>query len=621
MCPDASSQGGTLTTWWGPWEIAAPGFRDSSDHPAQSEVQFMHPTEPLQTSPMRRGAELSLGGMGLSFFGILLAVFAPGRAELSAQELMCPEGVVARVEVVSNSIFSSSDIAGRGNEWAYRVVNRAHYRTRVGFIREHILVSEGQCYDPLLISDSGRLLRTLHPIARVQESGTQLSDGNWLVRFETWDEWSTTLSFNASVEDKFEFKGLRLEENNFLGRGGQVLIKTNEYREKQDFLVKYLTRGFLGSLTEVSAMGGTTRTGYLLEQEFRYPFRGEGGRKAFETLFSYKDRDRSYMTGDVGGISHVLLPTSGQTFDGSSATRFGEPGGQLSLRLDLNLSRTQSDGVPLIALKNEYDDLAPAPDSLVAGLGRQGEPLSYVRVGLTGGLRKLRFETRTGVDLIYGDQDVAIGTEIALSLGRTLATWGTRELSTYAAVELFASQANPWALAQAEFRAEGHLLDQWEPGSTRDRDVMVSGRIVGYLQPPFMENHTLYARVAYTGARNYEDQLQFSLGGSDWIRSLVDFEAPVSQRLAIRVEDRIRIPGLPPALDLGFAPFMDWGRGWGGDLPFSKDIPSTVAVGAGIRLALPARSGSVFRIEWAWPLDGSSGPVFRVVKDRGRTGR
>ena len=64
----------------------------------------------------------------------------------------------------------------------------------------------GQCYDPLQVSESGRLLRELSFMARAEERAYQEEDGSWVVVFETWDEWTTLISINASVEDEFEFE-------------------------------------------------------------------------------------------------------------------------------------------------------------------------------------------------------------------------------------------------------------------------------------------------------------------------------------------------------------------------------------------------------------------------------
>ncbi len=571
--------------------------------------------------PGKMGAMSALGRPPAVLLGVLfLAGLLPSRSR--AQEEACPVGAVTEVRVVNHSIFAPAELGGVRFPWAYRVVNWAHIRTRESFIREQILVKEGSCYDPLEVRESGRILRELGPMARVEEEAVRHPDGGWLVRFVTWDEWSTTVSIKASVEDQLDFKGVRLEENNFLGRGGQLSFKTNSHREKDDLLFRLMTRRFQGTLTEAHLEGGTTRTGTHLEGRLEYPFRGEAGRYSFGALLRHKDRDRSIMTGDRRGLSHLILPVRELLFLGWIRRRFGPPGNLKTLGLDLEASRPLADGRPRAASRNRYDDLPPAPDSMVERLGTMGEPLSTVRVGVSGGLRRLRFETGSGLDLVYGVQDVALGTELKLTLGRTLGTWDTRELGSYGALDLFAGIGGPWGVAQGELRMEGHFLDAaGGDGRSSFRDQFIGGKVKGYLRPPFLPNHTLYGHLAFTGVWNRDDYLQLSLGGGDWVRSLVDFEAPVSRRLALRLEERYRIPGLPPALDLGIAAFYDRGRGWGGSVPFSQDFSWASAVGGGIHLAFPARSGTVFRIEWAWPVDGSGGPVFRVVKVRGQTSR
>ena len=87
-------------------------------------------------------------------------------ASARGQAAACEDGVIARLEVVNHSIFAPYDLEDRRNAWAYRLVNRAHIRTRESFIRRQILVEEGQCYEPLRVKESARVLRALSFMAR-----------------------------------------------------------------------------------------------------------------------------------------------------------------------------------------------------------------------------------------------------------------------------------------------------------------------------------------------------------------------------------------------------------------------------------------------------------------------
>ena len=61
--------------------------------------------------------------------------------------------------------------------------------------------------------------------------------------------------------------------------------------------------------------------------------------------------------------------------------------------------------------------------------------MSFARVGIRLGVRRLRFVTRTGLDLVSGVQDVALGNELTVTLGRTLGTWGSGPRDTYGRVD------------------------------------------------------------------------------------------------------------------------------------------------------------------------------------------
>ncbi|MSR36564.1 MAG: hypothetical protein EXR95_07970 [Gemmatimonadetes bacterium] len=56
----------------------------------------------------------------------------------------CPDGVVTTVFIDNHSIFDPEELAAVERfDWAYRLANRLHVRTRQGFIRRELLFEEG----------------------------------------------------------------------------------------------------------------------------------------------------------------------------------------------------------------------------------------------------------------------------------------------------------------------------------------------------------------------------------------------------------------------------------------------------------------------------------------------
>lgn len=115
---------------------------------------------------------------------------------------------------------------------------------------------------------------------------------------------------------------------------------------------------------------------------------------------------------------------------------------------------------------------------------------------------------------------------------------------------------------------------------------------------------------------------QLALGGANGVRSHVDYELPAARTLVMRVEEQWN-PGLfEPNADVGLTFFADVGRGWAGAVPFGTDSGWRHGAGAGLRLGFPAGTGTVLRVEVAWPTsDGAGGTVFRAYWSKVETSR
>lgn len=145
---------------------------------------------------------------------------ASGALPLSAQPTPeCAAGVIAELRVETRSIYSDEALGQRRFAWVYRLTNRLHVATRPEVIRDEILLEEGDCLDLVLASESARLLRELRFIARAEVTAEPLGPGQWLLRVETWDEWTTSAGINLSIEDELRFEGIFVNEENLLGRG------------------------------------------------------------------------------------------------------------------------------------------------------------------------------------------------------------------------------------------------------------------------------------------------------------------------------------------------------------------------------------------------------------------
>jgi hypothetical protein len=121
---------------------------------------------------------------------LLCALHAPASA-LEGQDT-CPGGRIAEIVVRNHSIFPPAALPQEGRLlWAYRLANFVHIPTRAEFIERELLFSPGDCFDPLAIDESERILREFRFIAAASIGDEVNPDGSRSITVETRDEWTT----------------------------------------------------------------------------------------------------------------------------------------------------------------------------------------------------------------------------------------------------------------------------------------------------------------------------------------------------------------------------------------------------------------------------------------------
>jgi len=520
---------------------------------------------------------------------------------------------VGRIEIQNNSLFSPDDLRAPSFSWVLGFADWMHIRTRQDYLREELFLKEGDCYDELVVDESARFLRELNFIARVEAGASLASDSTWVVRVETWDEWSTQFSTDFDVEGQFRFKGLAITEKNLAGRGLRLSFRYRNFRERRDKGLALSTQRFLGTGVNASVEGGSTRTGNFFRQEMAYPFVSESSRFSFQSSFRFEDREHSYITGDHSQTSHVLLPL--EDFNGllRVGRRYGTPGSLTLVGGEMALLHREVSGPVRQVWQGDFGKAITAADSFAARLAPQDSPDSFLRVGATVGIRRLRFTTASGLDRITGEQNVALGSEAKLTVGRAVTTWGTSEAYNYGRFEGFLSGERGPVLAVTSMLAEGRYHDTGN-GESPWRDLALVGHALVYVHPQ-ATTHTFVTGTHFWLHRNIDQPHQLALGGEEGVRSYRDDEVPIGSSFVAFAEHRVNIPWFQPGMDLGLTVFGDLGRGWANNVPFGIDTGWRAALGGGIRFGFPAGTRSVSHLEVAWPVGGPEqgrGPVFRT---------
>ena len=561
------------------------------------------------------GAWLVAGALALPSTRAAGQLTAPGRT--------CDDGSISQIFIDNQSIFDTNLLSATSSlRWAYDFANFLHVETRKEFIARELLFEVGDCPEPLLLQESERLLRELRFIARADVFALPQSDGTQHVVVDTRDEWTTKVQIDLTVDDGVQFEGARLTEENFLGRGHLIGFFFQERKQRQDYGISLETPQLVGSRWNGRFKIGRTRVGELSDVMLVYPFVGEVGLSATrlrfqrtESLFPYVlDRDPTY--------SHAVLPMLEERFEATQALRFGNAGDLTLLGFGVTRELLRVDDYPgsvdLVA-ERDFGNLLPDEPGLATELANQIRSRATTRVNLLVGQRNVRFERRRGLDAVTGVRDVPLGTDVSLTLGRSIPIFGSGAAEptndAVARLSLFGGIAPGSTVLLANAQLEGRRLRPGNGESTGWRDVLSEVDVLAYWQPDRRIASTIAARVAGAGGWNTITPFQLTLGGRDLVRGLREEDAPGGRRVVASIEDRVDLRWPAPTLfDLGVTLFADAGKVWAGDAPFGADSGWETSIGAGLRVGFPAGSAQVLRIDVAKPVGAAlnKGLVFRI---------
>ena len=539
----------------------------------------------------------------------------------------CTDGRITDIFFDRHSVFDIDPFEDGGPiAWTLGLANRLHVTTRESFLRRELLFRKGDCLDPFLVAESGRLLRAYGFLSRVDVYAVPQPDGNQHVVVDTQDDWTTKVDLSASFDGGFSFEGLDITEENFLGRGMELGFRYQTRREVRDLGFTFRTTRLFQSRWDALLSAGNTRLGDFYDVEFAYPFLGEAGKVA--ALFAWNGRDDSFSYSLQRGqpYTNLVLPLTTERMVAAIAVRRGEPGRLAvfgaGVTRETAFVRNPASEAQLIA-GGDFGNGEPVDSARLAETSSQFLDLWRTRLNVMVGWRAVGFETRRRLDALQGIQDVQTGGEATLTLGATPGSLGVggpdgrRDL--YGLLTLFGGTSTSQLVLNASTRLEGRReLDGNRQGKWRD--ILAELDIHAYWLPELIPSHTLLFRLSAAGGWNVDLPYQLTLGGRDAVRGFATDDFPGGRRVILSVEDRayFRWPK-PDAFDFGTTLFADFGRIWPDESPFGEDSGLQAAVGAGLRIGFPSGTRRAVRLDFAFPVSGAGtfrDVVFRVsVRD------
>ncbi len=548
-----------------------------------------------------------------------------GLAPKGTEGQECLHGRISHVFVDNRSIFDLSDLDPETRFfWAYRLANKLHIRTREQFILDELLFEAGECLDPGLLEESGRLLRNYRFIAKSDVFAIPQPDGTQHVNVYTQDEWTTRVNLGVRVDDGLELTVFDVSEEHLLGRGILARLFFREDKALQELGFELASPRLLGTRWHTRLSMGRTRYGNFFEESIVYPFVGEVGRVGARQSFLWREALFSYALPEDAERTHLLVPFSDERADLAVGFRFGQPGsltvfGLGASRESIRFRHFPSDVEYVVG--GDFSVTEPVDSAGIEAVRAQAVARRANRVNFFLGQRNLRFVQRRGLDALKGVQDVQVGTEVMVGLGRALRVLQEGGASSpddlHTQVSLFAGGAwSDWTL-NTQVSAEARQVYFSGGGRSEWDDIFAEADAFAYWQPRSHPNHTILLRLSGAGGWSLTTPFQLTLGGRTGVRGFRDEDHPGSRRLIMNLEDRIylRWPA-PELMDFGLTLFMDLGHMRAGDVPFGADSGWRAAIGGGIRFGFPPGTTTMARIDLALPLDRKVQPgdlVLRIV--------
>jgi len=468
-----------------------------------------------------------------------------------------------------------------------RIARTMHETTQPDVVERFLLFKAGDRCQELRRSESERILRAQPFIADADVFIVANDEGTVDAEVRTIDETAIVLGGNVRARSPSIYNVLFGNAN----LGGQGVYTSASWRAGDGF-----RDGFAGRLIDNQFLGRVLVAG--IEGE-RAPIGGswrmQAGRPFYTDLQRLAWRAR---TGESSGLVQLRLPDGTRPgvelqrryFDVGAIGRVGVPG-RLAL---FGLAITGDDEEPgnrlLLPDAGRVRDLGPVP--------RPYTPHHIARVNLLLGVRDIRFVRRRALDAITASQDVPLGAQLGLQIGRSSPILGAEEEDFFLAGDVYVGLSQSERLTtRLQLRTEGRRAS----GEAAWDGVLSTGRLTHQFKMNMANLDQLV--IEYAGGFQQRTPFQLLLGVPEGgVRGYERSTFAGGQRLVARMEHRYAYGAVRNLGDLAVAAFVDAGRQWAGDVPFGVNTPMKGSLGVSLLASVPPRSARVWRADVAFPV-------------------
>ncbi len=513
----------------------------------------------------------------------------PAASSLPADpELVADGAVIGEIHVRTGDIFDPE--MEDEDHFVFRLANRLHVTTRPRVVERKLLFSPGDPYDPRLLAETERYLRSQPYLYDATVRPIRYRDGRVDVLVATRDVWTLNGGVGLARSGGANTFQVNLEDSNFLGTGRKLEVKVADDPDRSSTRFRFVDNALFGSRAELRLWYSDNSDGHRRIFDLGQPFYALDSRWSAATLWISDEREEKlYSQGEV--IERFQHETT-----------LVEIRGGLSAGLVDGRARRWLAGYTL-----EEDRFHAGPETSGGDALPGVRTLSYPWIGFEI-VEDGYVETRN-MDRLVRTEDFNLGTELRGRLGWSSTAWGGHKDQAIFALDV----SSGWAPGKHHtLLVSGAAAGRWGAGGSEN--VTVGGELRYFLRT--FGRHRLQIALGADAAWDLDPERQLLLGGDNGLRGYPRRYQDGNRRLLLSVEQRFYTNWeLFNLIHAGAAVFVDAGRAWydGGD----AGLGVLKNVGFGLRLSSSRSArGAMVHLDVAYPLDGDTDKVQWLLNTR-----
>lgn len=470
-------------------------------------------------------------------------------------------------------------------------MNRLHVKTQKSFIRNELLLREGDLLEPDLMRESERNLRRYTFLTDVSVRSRRINDQEADLFVNTEDQWTTKPNLSWGSTRGSRILDIGIEEENFLGLGRRVGLRYEKAPERDGFVGLYGDPRFLNTRLRLNLRYARFSDGHRLNYALVQPFYAQEARWSYGVNgFDLKRLQHFYYQGiDAAALEHVQHNV---TFDVNRAwgPRYQRNRAGLILGYSQNL-------FPSVLI---FDEEAAQEEEIQRNLDPVESELFNIGMSLV--RDRQRFVKFYYVDNFGRTEDLPYGTLASLAVVHSNDDRGRDFLtSNFTGRYTFHRNARQYFVSHAglSLRREAGEWNNWIAEFLLRYYIQKDSTKFGFFKSP---KQTLAANLAATITADMDAPFQLSLGEDEGLRGYPFRGFTGLNRALLNLEYRVMIPWEHRLVGVAAVPFIDSGYVWNPDHHFGA------SVGIGLRIGLKKYGRTrVLRVDYAFPLVNSGG--------------